>query len=33
MPELELGQRTPVLWIIFPENQTCQENELLEMKT
>ena len=27
------GSKNPYIWIIFPENQTCQENELPEMET
>lgn len=27
------GSKNPFLWIIFLENQTCQENEPPEMKT
>ena len=27
------GSKNPFIWIIFPENQTCQGNEPPEMKT
>lgn len=27
------GSKNPFIWIIFPENQTCQENEPPEIKT
>ena len=27
------GSKNLLIWIIFPENQTCQENEPPEMKT